>query len=323
MRIRHAGVYANSNSSLCLIATAMRSTDRKVLAAFILGVICQTIFLKWTNTNHHQSKDRECVDWANTPAETMTGRQIVDYLKWTNQSACALKNYFGGIFGDLMLLMGWGKDGQKAICMDYQINPDSRGCIVYSFGISSDWSFDEEMQKYGCHIFAFDPSLNVSDHKHSEHIWFYQMGLADRDYEKTVLKNGIESKWKMKSLSSIHSMIVQGRATVIDYLKIDIEGDEWGVIENIIASGMLPNIRQMGIEVHFVPSDGTLSHFRNLAKTLQSLEANGMVRFDSVLNPMSKGFIDAFGFIDFTCYEIAWYNNHLYQTAVKTHDKPF
>ena len=294
----------------------MRRTDRKVLAAFIIGVICHAIFSEWTTTHNeynHTSKDRECIDWANIPAETMTGRQIVDYLKWTNQSACALKHYFGGTFSAASLRFVPGKDGQKAICMDYRVDPDSRGCIVYSFGINNEWSFDKEMERYGCRVFSFDPSMNASDHRHSERIWFYNMGLADRDYEIIVRKRGIPSRWKMKSLSSIHTMLrpIHGNAE-IDYLKIDVEGDEWGVIEDIIASGMLPKIRQIGIEVHFWPANGTLSHFRSLAAILQSLEANGMVRFDSVLNPTSDNFIDAFKFNDYTCYEIAWYNNHLY-----------
>jgi len=299
----------------------MRRTDRKLLAAFVLGVVCHAIFLKLTNTHdkyNHTSRNRECVDWANIPAETMTDLQIFDYLKWTNQSACALKHYFGGSFSQLSLYMTPGKDGQKAICMDYQVDPDSWGCIVYSFGINNEWSFDDEMEKYGCHIFAFDPSMNASNHKHSKRTWFYNIGLADKDYEKTVLKKGIESKWNMKSLSSIHSMITKKGNAVIDYLKIDIEGDEWVVIEDIIASGMLPKIRQIGIEVHFWPANGTLSHFRSLAAILQSLEANGMVRFDSVINPASKDFIDAFKYTEITCYEIAWYNNHLYQNAVET-----
>jgi hypothetical protein len=41
-----------------------------------------------------------------------------------------------------------GKDGQKAVCIDPQVAPQPGECLVYSFGIADDWSFDEEMEEY-------------------------------------------------------------------------------------------------------------------------------------------------------------------------------
>ena len=36
----------------------------------------------------------------------------------------------------------------------------------------------------------------------------------------------------------------------IDYLKIDIEGGEWEVMQQVIESGMLSQVRQMSVEFH-------------------------------------------------------------------------
>ena len=33
--------------------------------------------------------------------------------------------------------------------MDFQVEPEVNNCLVYSFGINNEWSFDETMEKYG------------------------------------------------------------------------------------------------------------------------------------------------------------------------------
>ena len=38
-------------------------------------------------------------------------------------------------------------DGDKFVCLDQILNKDS--CIVYSFGVSNDWTFDDQMDNTG------------------------------------------------------------------------------------------------------------------------------------------------------------------------------
>ena len=239
-------------------------------------------------------------DWLGIDAGSMTHRQLIDYLAWTNRGSCQLVHDFGGV----MIYPPSGIDGQKAVCLDAGLAPKVDDCVVYSFGIDNEWSFDEAMEQYGCSVFAFDPSMNKRDHEHSAKIRFFNMGLLQRDEDSGF------NRWKFRTLSSIHRMLQPVHGDVdIDYLKIDIEGAEWDVLGDVMASGMLARVRQLGVEIHLSPANYSVIARR--ARILQSLEKQGMVRFDSKLNPWSRGRIDEFDFTEITAYELAWYNSRL------------
>ena len=236
----------------------------------------------------------------------MTSRQLMDYFSWTNKSSCSLVHDFGGqVFGEIPLK---GVDGQKAVCIDPAVAPKSGDCLVYSFGINNDWSFDEWMEKYGCQVYSFDPSMTIEKNQfdHSPGIHFYKLGLGSRD--ETVSKSG----WKMRTLRTIYRMLnheADGR--IIDYLKMDIEEDEWTVLPNLVESKMLTKVRQMGIEIH-LPSQEPLAKYQELANILRDLEDHhGFVRFDSKRNPWYQGNFTQLGISGSFGYEIAWYNTKL------------
>ena len=44
-------------------------------------------------------------------------------------------------------------DGSKCICMDkLYLDIKNRECLVYSFGLSDDWTFEELMADLGCRV---------------------------------------------------------------------------------------------------------------------------------------------------------------------------
>ena len=280
-------------------------------------VLVTYLSLRLTNNNKHQyirrlfelqplDQSDGCVRhiernspsyWETVHIDTLLGSQILHYFAWTNYSSCKLVHNFGG----WILENPSGLDGQKAVCIDPSVAPQPKNCIVYSFGIANEWSFDEDMEIYGCEVFAFDPSMGMKHHNYSQHIHFYSWGLS---YQDERLQNG----WEMRSLSSIYNAL--GHNTVIDYLKIDIELGEWKVLPNIIKSGMLSKVRQLGIEFH-LPNYETVEEYRSRVQILRSLEIMGMVRFDSKYNPWKMTNFTKLDIWGSSCYEIAWYNSNL------------
>jgi len=143
----------------------------------------------------------------------------------------------------------------------------SRNSVIYSFGIGEDASFDIGLiEEYGCMVHAFDPTpramrwvekqnfphefivheygLGVCDGemaffppKNKNHVSYSILERPDTEAEKVVLK--------VKSLASIMKDL---RHSYIDILKMDIEGGEYAVIDNLSASGVFP--QQILVEFH-------------------------------------------------------------------------
>lgn len=82
----------------------------------------------------------------------------------------------------------------------------------------------------------------------------------------------------------------------IDYLKIDIEGDEWSVLEHWTRETQdLRSVRQLSLEVH-LPDSGRTERYENLIRRVENL---GFVRFFSRPNRWTNN-----------AFEIAWFNKN-------------
>lgn len=134
-------------------------------------------------------------------------------------------------------------NGGWDVCMLEPYQP-KQPCIVYSFGIADDWSFDDDMAvKYGCTVKSFDPSLNLKDHQRGALQWFYSLGLAGRNRVN-------EEGWELKTMGTLLADFQEDKK-IIDYLKFDIEGSEWESLEQMLVEKVLHRVKQLGFEVHF------------------------------------------------------------------------
>jgi hypothetical protein len=263
------------------------------------------------NTLQNSQND---VDWRSADVTKFTSDQLHDYLYWSNRSSCNLIHDFGGFMINATILrklwggsMGlWktmeqmpvGIDGQYPVCLD-PIPPTPGHCLVYSFGINNEWSFDQHFDSYGCQVYSFDASIGLEHFDKTPNIHFYGLFLGSKDENKTL------------TLSTIYKMLVpkHGEA-VIDYLKIDIEANEWHVLPQIVQSGMLQKVRQLAIEAHFSPKRGMDFYQKTVAGTIKSIEDTGMVRFDSRYAHFCAIAIEEIK-SKYSCLQMAWYNPKL------------
>ena len=160
---------------------------------------------------------------------------------------CANLQRFGGHYMDGCHY--W--DGHKFVCMPDLINEiENNECLVYSFGVSNDWSFEKAMGDMGCKVLSFDPTVDHPN-KLADNVWFEKLGLGTQKDEEL-------------SLDSFSSILHKNRHenSSISYLKIDIEGEEVNGLQHWFNSGALDNVQQIGMEYHLVNLRSTVNFFK-------------------------------------------------------------
>lgn len=138
--------------------------------------------------------------------------------------------------------LGAERDGGYHICEDPEVAP-VRPCLIYSFGIRNDFSFDDDISKtFGCEVHSFDPGDGQTDHRHSPSVMFHNLGIGGTN---VVTPAG----WQLKTLNTIRHKL--GHSTRrLDILKIDTEGAEWSSIREMLQNKSIDDVRQLIVEFH-------------------------------------------------------------------------
>ncbi|RUS81340.1 hypothetical protein EGW08_010907 [Elysia chlorotica] len=145
------------------------------------------------------------------------------------------------------------------------------------------------MFKHGCEVHSFDPSMLQPSYQRNESSWFHNLGLSSRntDSYRPPPDQYVKAPqvWQMRTLTSVKEMLGHtGR--VIDLLKIDIEGFEWDVVENMRETGELELLRQFSLEFHLFPKFPPMEDYVHLYKTFTNLrEEMGFAEFSAHPHP--------------------------------------
>ena len=165
-----------------------------------------------------------------------------------------------------------------------------KNAVVYSFGIGEDISFDRAViNNHDCHVFGFDPTPKsigwINRQKVPGKFHFYGFGISDKSgFADFYLPKNPEyvsgSIIKQKNVDLMKKVSVEMKSIKdimnelghqhIDVLKMDIEGSEYAVIENILDAKI--SMTQILIEFHsrFI-EDGE----HKTAQIIAKLKSNG------------------------------------------------
>ena len=157
--------------------------------------------------------------------------------------------------------------GNRAVWCSWFLCPDglNAGSIVYAGGVGRDISFEHTLkQKFGCSIVLFDPSPTgkatmALPENQIPQFKFHPVALAAQCGTLTFAPppDQAEGSWFADTTGGatlevpcvdLPTLMRQNGHTRIDLIKIDIEGAEYGVLDQIVKL-KLP-IRQILVEFH-------------------------------------------------------------------------
>ncbi|MBF0144617.1 MAG: FkbM family methyltransferase [Magnetococcales bacterium] len=171
--------------------------------------------------------------------------------------------------------------GGYAIC-DRGLNHES---IVYSFGLGEDISFDlAVIEHYRATVHAYDPTPKamawLQQQSLPQKFKFHPLGLADHDGHAhfaqprregnvsfSIARHPLDPQGGiMAEVARLTTLMQRNEHHHCDLLKMDVEGAEYGVLENILETGC--SIGQMVLEFHPEMIPNGLQRTRDLLKRM-------------------------------------------------------
>ncbi len=138
------------------------------------------------------------------------------------------------------------------------------GDIVYSFGIGTDISFDEEViSRFGVNVFAFDPTPRsmqwLENQKLPQNFKAFEIALSNADGEISLSmpSNSQHVSYQFRThqeatevfaAKKLSTIMSENQHKILSICKIDIEGAEIQVIQDIVSEQV--QIQQLLVEFH-------------------------------------------------------------------------
>lgn len=175
------------------------------------------------------------------------------------------------------------------------------------------------MVSKGCSVFSFDPSMtDTKKHKRNEKNLFEPIGIGTNDgmhkgestlYGKTV-------NYQVETLESIMKRHGHSYLTTV---RLDVEGAEWDVLEQLIDKGWTDRIDQLLLETHMHKPEDITRYNRILHKLPWSIFHSQQNKWDNyVLYRCNKTICN------YTAHDVAEYSvlTRVYEVGFMTLDRP-
>jgi FkbM family methyltransferase len=159
----------------------------------------------------------------------------------------------------------WFADkGDQTLRLKYPLNEES---VVFDLGgFHGQWT-DSIWNLYKCKIYTFEPIAELargirSRYNGNEKVNIYDFGLSNESKKLTINWSNDGSSFNTKmtqpincEVKSINEFIEQNKISEIDLMKINIEGDEFPVLNSLIESGNIAKIKNVQVQFHsFIPN---------------------------------------------------------------------
>jgi FkbM family methyltransferase len=154
----------------------------------------------------------------------------------------------------------WFRDnGDYTHRLNYDLNEHS---IVFDLGGYEGWFVEQITNKYDSFVYCFEPLPEFSEKinikfKDNNKVKVFTKGISNEVKDSVIYLNddatsrNIKTKKSVKiKLTRLDKIMVEENINFIDLLKINIEGDEYDVLEYILNNNLAKNIDNIQVQFH-------------------------------------------------------------------------
>jgi FkbM family methyltransferase len=152
----------------------------------------------------------------------------------------------------------FAQNGDTTLRLNYPLQRDS---VVFDVGGFEGEFASQIYNKYGSKIYVFEPlpsfyQLICNRFEKNDHIQVYDAGLSDVTKTEMISVTGDRSslfidanKVSIKLIRAV-DFIQQHQIQQIDLMKVNIEGAEYDLLDDLIAAGMMDRIVNLQVQFH-------------------------------------------------------------------------
>ncbi|XP_042866351.1 uncharacterized protein LOC122249494 [Penaeus japonicus] len=202
-------------------------------------------------------------------------------------------------------------DGNKFICFDPDVKPQPGNCLIYSFGVGGELTWDTAMTYFNCSVYAFDMTMKTWDNGLvKDNLHFLALGLGAENIDANLeMHNETHPSHRDKKKSFFRTLetvrgVLDHNDRPIDILKLDIEFSEWDFFESLFRSPekskILQDVKQIALEIHLddLKHDSAATRVRGGQRVegiLENLHSYGFQLVHTELNTAFQVFADVRG----------------------------
>jgi hypothetical protein len=235
-------------------------------------------------------------------------------------------------------MQSWGAVDASEVCMTPELLMD--GCVVYSIGVGYLWEVENQWAGFAknCMFMMFDPTPQAGPHEHVDwaaipsaaytsqlrqsgrerhrNVMMFHAGIADTDHVGLFNNHFVKEPVRTPFLTMRSAVSLYGRVDhhqKPDYLKLDVEGFEFHLIDQLLAE----RIPQLGVDFHSFDlaevKSALVKFYLAGYDMLPGLDTNQLVAGRSLLHvkyiltrevcmDMPEGFMDKSVLVEGTCF---------------------
>ncbi|XP_069985141.1 uncharacterized protein [Penaeus vannamei] len=237
----------------CLLRCVESPTWKGILKLLIVLVAIALLYPTFT-----EIQERSIATHSARDQTTECEEKIVTVEKEISCPMPALRNFSQFYEAVTTVEMGCDKpkmfgksSSRRNICLDEKFKISKNNCLAFSFGINYDFSFEDSLGRFGCKVFAYDPTMNKKDHQRSSKVRFIATGISNYQGTKLV---GMGSRWHQKKVDRFENLVkdagMEGKP--IDVVKLDVELSEVDFMQDMLFNSrhVLRNVKQIAMEIH-------------------------------------------------------------------------